>query len=319
MSRGVRRIAFVVVVLGVGIGASVACSFTTDLGGFSLRDEAETGTFVEASADAPADAALPDVVEASATCKPKTVIDTPLTSTLGSWSPRSYRQTAGYPKVEKLFGMPAAVLLPFVDTTPIPIDAGNPDAGPTFYNPPERTDAVGSLWQTNVVPLRSFDVEMEIFVRCTSGSSCADGFGFAWLDTTVVAPLDATNYGHVMGLPRGVSGGAVIADDYQNGPDFTSDPPAPALEIAKIDGTKSPGYYPWVVGSKPTSFLAAWHKVSISVRADAVTVSYDGALAVTGVVPSVKSGLVTIAAGTGGQTDAVAVRNVKASFYDCVP
>ncbi|MEA2749745.1 MAG: hypothetical protein QOI41_3888, partial [Myxococcales bacterium] len=49
------------------------------------------------------------------------------------------------------------------------------------------------------------------------------------------------------------------------------------------------------------------------------TVAYDGAPAVTGMVPAVVQGLVGLSAGTGGETDAVAVRNVKASFYDCVP
>jgi hypothetical protein len=223
--------------------------------------------------------------------------------------------------VENISGMPAAVLLPFVDTTPVPIDAGDPDAGPTFYVPPERKSAIGGIWQTTPVPLRSFDVDVEVFVKCTSAASCADGVAFVWLDTTSAASLDdnSSSAGHIMGIPPGVAGGAIIADLFKNDATETTDPPVPALEIVKVEAAKNVGHYPWVVTSKQLDFRAAWHKLSISVRGDVVSVAIDGAPLISGMVPSVVRGLVGLSAGTGGLTDAVAVRNVKASFYDCVP
>ena len=73
------------------------------------------------------------------------------------------------------------------------------------------------------------------------------------------------------------------------------------------------------MASQPSTFLQAWHKLGISVRGDTVKVRYDGGPALTATVPSVARGLIGISGGTGGQTDAVAVRNVKGSFYGCVP
>jgi hypothetical protein len=247
------------------------------------------------------------------------VIDTTLTSTLGTWSPRSLHQPDGYPKVESFFGSPAAVLLPFVDTTPVPIDAGNPDAGPTFFVPPERTDALGGIWQATPVALRSFDLAVDIYVKCTKADSCADGIGIGWFDTTTVPSPTETNIGHAMGFPPSVAGAAVIADVYRNYSTETTDPPVPALEIVKVDATKMLGHYPWVVGSIGVDFRAAWHTLTISVRGTTVTVGYDGKQTLKAVVPLVTKGLVGISAGTGGETDAVAVRNVKGSFYDCTP
>jgi hypothetical protein len=316
MRPGVARIAFV-----IALAASVACSLTTDLTGFSdpLPGDAGSDAFVEADS-AVADAGFEAAIDSALLpCAPETVIDTPLTSTLDTWSPRSLAQTGGYPKVESFFGSPAAVLIPFVDTTPIPVDAGNPDAGPTFFVPPERTTAIGGLWHPTPVALRSFDLEVEIYVKCTSVSSCADGVGIAWLDTTSVDSLTNDNTGRTLGLPSSVSGGAVLADVFHNAADETADPAVPALEIVKLEATKAVGLYPWVVASIGVDFRAAWHTLTISVRGASVTVGYDGKQSFDGTVPMVVKGLVGISAGTGGNTDAVAVRNVKASFYDCVP
>jgi hypothetical protein len=320
MRLGARRIAFVIA-LG-GVGAVVACSFTTDLDGFSEPFPREAGGSDAASgADtATADARTDALVDAAPPpCVAQTVIDTPLTITLGTWSPRSLMQAGGYPKVESFFGSPAAVLLPFVDTTPVPIDAGNPDAGPTFFDPPERVDAIGGIWQTTPVALRSFDLQLDIYVKCTKSGSCADGVGIGWFDTTTVPTPTKTNTGHVMGFPPSVAGGAVIADVYRNASDETTDPPVPALEIVKVDATKTLGHYAWVVGSIGVDFRAAWHTLTISVRGTTVTVGYDGKQSFNATVPMVTKGLVGISAGTGGETDAVAVRNVKGSFYDCTP
>lgn len=101
------------IVLGA-VGATVVCSLTT---------------VVDASIEAAMDSAPPP-------CVPQSVIDTPLTSTLESWSLRSFSQSGGYPKV-----------------------------------------AVGGIWQTTTLALRSFDLELEFHVKCTESGSCADGLG----------------------------------------------------------------------------------------------------------------------------------------------
>jgi hypothetical protein len=41
--------------------------------------------------------------------------------------------------------------------------------------------------------------------------------------------------------------------------------------------------------------------------------------ALSGTVRSLERGIIGITVGTGGWTDAVAARNVEASFYDCAP
>lgn len=313
MSLRASRIAFAVAVCA----ATVACSLTTDLGGFSLPDPSETGDVEGSSADAPV-TPLPAVVEAGPRCKPQAVIDAPLTSTLDTWSTRAHNQT-GYPKVEPFFAMPAAVLLPFVDTTPVLIDAGNPDAAPTYYSRPERTGAIGGIWQITPVALYAFDVDLEIYVKCTKAGSCADGVAFAWLDTTSPAVLTNSNAGHMYGVPKSVAGGAVLLDDYTNDSTDTSDPPAPSLQIVKIDATKDLGHYPWVVAWQAAAFLGGWHELRVSVRGDAVSARLDANEPISAKVPALVRGLVGISAGTGGLTDAVAVRNVKGSFYDCTP
>jgi hypothetical protein len=303
------------------IGAAVACSLTTDLDGLHRPGESVAPppdgalvdtTTVDAIPDATEDAPLPP-------CKASSVIDTPLTSSFGEWSPRSHKN-AEHPKIGSFFGGNAAVLLPFVDTTPIPIDAGpDADGGPAFFTPPERRDAIGGLWLTTPVALRSFDLELDFHVRCTNGSSCADGLAVGWLDTTSAAGLTNENDGHRYGFPAAVSGGAVLVDTYQNKLDETDDPPSPSLQIVRLEGSKTLGLYKWTLASKSTDFPGANHKLAVSVRGTTVSVRYDGGAALTSTVPMVTRGLIGISAATGGQTDAVAVRNVKASFYECVP
>ena len=315
MRAGVRRVVFV-----VAVSAAVACSLT-DLTGLSESDPVETP---EASAvDSAVDVvvvtdAAPDVVPPP--CEASTVIDTPLTVDLGTWSPRAFAQS-GHPKVETFFGTSAAVLFPFVDTTPVLVDAGDPDAdaGPTYSSAPEITSASSGLWQTTPVALGSFDAEFEVHVRCTKPSSCADGVAFAWLGTTVSSALASSNIGAAVGLPGAVEGAAVLLDDFQNDPTEIADPAPPTLQIIQLDPAKTPGKYTWILTSKSASFLGGWHKVKVALRGTTLSVSYDGAFALTATVKPLFRGLVGITAGTGGLTDAVAVRKFKGSFYDCVP
>lgn len=317
MRSSTRRAAFVVAVAAACVMA--ACSLTVDLTGFSSGSEAALVP-VEASVDAPvADAAVADVtVDGAPACVPSTVIDAPFTTSLDSWVPQTHANK-DYPRIESFFGAPAGVLLPFVDTTPIPVDAGGSDASPQFYTPPERTGAASGLWYPTPVALRAFDVDLEIHVKCTSASSCGDGMAFLWLDTTTVPLASSANPGHILGLPTSVNGAGVVADDYENGSSDTTDPPAPSLQVIGIDAAKPPGKYPWVLTSKSTPFLAAWHRLHITVRGDTATVSYDGSPWLTSLVPRFERGMIGVSSGTGGQTDAVAVRNVKASFYACTP
>ena len=156
-------------------------------------------------------------------------------------------------------------------------------------------------------------------MRCTNAGSCADGVAFAWLGTTSASALPNTNTGGAQGLPSGVEGAAVLLDDYQNEPPETPDPVAPSLQVVQLDPTKVPGSYPWIVTSKATPFLGAWHKLGIALRGTMVTVRFDGAVVLSAAVKPLVSGLVGITGGTGGETDAVAVRSFKGSFYDCVP
>lgn len=313
MKRGARRVAFV-----VAIGATAACSLTVDLTGFSSGSERESPPLAEAGAvDAPVADAAPDVMlDTTPACAPRTVIDTPLANDLGTWTIRSFGNT-GHPKVDAFSGVKAGVLLPFVDTTPIPVDAGDPDAGPTFYTPPERGRAIGGLWHPATVPLRAFDVSADVRVRCTKPSSCADGIAFAWLDTTAVPAANDGNIGGAYGFPPGVRGAAVLLDNYKNLE--TGDPDPLTMQVIALDATKPVGKYPWVLTSKATEFVDDWHSLTISLRGDVVVVQYDGAPWLTTRVPTWGTGLFGMSAATGGQTDAVAVRNVKASFYDCTP
>jgi hypothetical protein len=319
MGLGLRRIA---VAIALGAAATSACAI--DLSGYSEPLDSVDAAMVpdgtpvdvnvnEASADVTIDVPAP-------ACLPSTTVTTTLTNDLGNWVKHG-QNANGYPKVEKLFGQSCAVLFPFVDTTPMPIDAG-PGADAGFNVAPEREEMSSGLWQPAPVALQSFDVSLEIYVRCTSSDSCADGVGIVWLDTTQSSLLDNSNNnntGNTLGIPSSVSGTAIIADDYKNGPDESSDPNVPALEVVNIDGTKSIGNYPWIVASKDASFLSGWHTLTVSVRGTSLTVLYDGALTLSATVPSIKSGLFGIVSATGGSTDAVGVRNVKASFYDCVP
>ena len=313
MRAGVRRVGFV-----VAVGAAVVACSLTDLSGFAESGGLDTPDAggVDAPADAPVTDATNDV--APPPCKASTVIDSPLTSDLGGWAPRAQGQM-GYPKVETFFGANAAVLFPFVDTTPIPIDAGDPDAGPKFFDPPERVNAISALWQVTPVALRSFDVELEVHVRCTNAGSCADGVAFAWLGTTSASALTNANSGGAQGVPSGVEGAAVLLDDYRNNPDEIPDPAAPSLQVVQLDPTKVSGEYPWIVTSTPAPFLGAWHKLGISLRGTMVTVRFDGAVKLSATVRPLVTGLVGLTAGTGGKTDAVAVRSFRGSFYDCVP
>ncbi|MBX3186289.1 MAG: hypothetical protein KF819_04705 [Labilithrix sp.] len=302
------RIAFV-----VAASALLACSLLVDTSGLSEPPrDVDGGSDVRVAVDAPADVDRNDA-EAGASCVPTSIVVAPLTADLGTLVGKGY-QVGSYPKVESFFGSPAAVLYPFVDVTPK--DAG-PDAEPIVA--PELLDSHSGLWLPTPVDLRAFDVDVDVHVRCTSASSCADGVILAWLDTIEVAKLANTTNGHPGGLPDEVGGGLVILDDYRNEPTETADPEVPAIHVARLDATKALGYYPWNVASRPTTFLGAWHRIGVRVRGAAVTVLYDGATWLTSTSAAVTRGLFGITGGAGGESNAAAVRNLEARFYDCVP
>jgi hypothetical protein len=290
-------------VLLSALAATAACSLLVDLDGYSdvrpARDASADGTAIDA---ATLDASSAD----GAACVPTVITEDTFAAGLGTWVPHALR-AQGYPKAETFQGGPAAVLLPVV----VPID---PDAGNN-----ELVSAHSGLWLPGVVPLVAFDLAVEVFVRCTGGGSCADGLVIAWLDTTDHARLANENSGHTAGLPAQTRGAAVVLDNYDNDSSETNDPPAPSVQLIALDPARLVGTYPWTVASTGVSFMGAWRTVAVRSRAGDVTVRYEGAEVLGAKVPAFDRGLFGFSAGTGGETDAVALRNVKASFYPCVP
>jgi hypothetical protein len=295
-----RLAAFVIV------SATAACSLLVDTSGYSggeSQDGAPEATATDATTgDVGVVDASSDVVVA---CDASTTVNTPLTVDLGSWVPHE-RRLSGYPKVASFESTPAAVLFPVVTD---PGDGGSN----------ELKAAVSGLWMPTPVPLQAFDVDFDVFVRCTSNGSCADGLLVAWLDTQDPSVLDNPNTGAVGGLPDSTNGAAVVLDDFQNDAPETVDPAPPTIQVISLDPTKPIGGYTWLVSYADVPFLGAWHKVAISVRAGDVHVRYDGADTLTASVKPVTTGLFGFTAGTGGETDAVAIRNVHAAFYACTP
>ncbi len=75
-----------------------------------------------------------------------------------------------------------------------------------------------------------------------------------------------------------------------------------------------------VVASQAATFTGAPHRLEIKLRGERVTVSYDGTTTFGGKRPDLLvGGCSASVAGTGGETDAVAIRKLSASFYDCTP
>lgn len=303
----------------IALAGVTACSLFTDLGELTSGGEPATASEAgpsdsSAAADA---AAATDAAPTDATtpcdAASNVTFQAALTSTLGPFVRRT-SGVADYPKVASFFGSPATVLYPFVD--PSPIDAG-PDAAPTYL--PQFTSAHSGMWLPNAVPLADFDVTLEAQIRCTSQSSCADGLILAWLDTTDLARLDQGADGHAAGLPPATAGAGVVLDNYRNTAPEPPDPPPPTIQIIQLDATKTIGRYPWTIASRSASFLGGWHEIAVSVRKGAVSVRFDGADWVSGLTAPVERGLFGITAGTGGETDAVAVRRFDAVFGSCRP
>lgn len=289
------------------------CSLVTDLSGFSepVVDGGGVADAAPSDAPLPTDDAGDDVGTDAPSCAPSVVVDTKVESGLEDWLPFAYRAN-GYPKVEAFGDGPAAVLFPKVV---VPPGAGT-DGGPPS---PEIFAAHSGIWRPGAVPLAAFDVDVEVFVACTSTSSCADGLVVAWVDDATLGDLTNTNDGHVAGLPAARAGAAVILDDYQNGATETTDPAAPSVQIVQLDATKSLGQYPWQVASAGLSFLGAWHRLGVRLRGGDVAATLDGAAVLAAKVRPVARGLFGLTAGTGGETDAVALRDLHAKFYACVP
>jgi hypothetical protein len=293
------------------------CALTVDLDGLEgppLREDADAAE-ASPSPDGDVDGATPDGApppDAAPPCKPTLTVDAKLDATLGDW--RAFSQGAdGYPRVEAFAGGPAAVLLPKIT---IPPGAGT-DGGPPD---PQLVSARSGLWRPAAVPLAAFDLDLEAFVTCTAPGSCADGLVVAWIDATDLGLLDNANTGHMAGMPSARSGAAVVLDDYQNdpAPKGVSDPAPPSLQIIQLDATKTLGHYDWHVATTPHAFLDAWRKVHVTLRGDQVTVTSSGTT-ITGKVKPFARGLFGLTSGTGGETNAVGVRNVRAAFYACVP
>ncbi len=300
----------------------LAAACFADLSGFTDGPDAGGGS--DGGADAPAPPPPPGTppgTDASAdACKPSVTIDAPLASDLGGFTALSL-DIDGYPRVESFGGDTSAVLLPVPDSGPIPVDAG-PDADGGFViGPLEIFSARSGLWWPASVPTGNFDLDLDVKVQCTSSSSCADGFVIAWLDLADLAKLSNRNIGHTAGLPDRVAGAFVDLDDFKNSASDNEppDPPPPTIQINALDPSKAAGTYAWTKSHAPANFLGSWHTVSVAMRSGLVTVKLDGAVATSTNVPPLANGIVGFSAGTGGETDAIAVRNVHGRFYACTP
>jgi hypothetical protein len=298
--------------------AAVGCSAITSFSGLSGSDDDAGTSTLDATSDATtsADGTMPSADTGAdvgpTICNPQQTITAAFTTDLGPFT--AYSTIPNYPKVESYFGDTALTLIPFRDTSLV--DAG-PDADPVPKQS-EYADSQSDLWLTTPVPLTSFDVSFEAQIRCTSGSSCADGLIFAWLDSTNANILTNKNYGSGGGLPDFTAGAGIDIDNYKNEPAEQNDPYAPSLQIIQLDPAQKIGVYAWQKAIEKLSFADAWHKYTIKQRAGSVTLFYDGVMQLTANVPAVKTGIVGWGAGVGGESDSVAIRNASATFYDCV-
>lgn len=316
MLRQVRFRWLWLVASGAAITAA-GCSAITSFTGLAGVDEDGGSQSTDASADRRVSTDANSVPDTSTdvgptACNASKTIAAALTKDMGSFTP--YSTFMGYPNVEPFFGDTALVLLPFRDTSLV--DAG-PDADPVPKQS-EIKDVNSGIWLTTPLPLTSFDVSFEAQIRCTSAGSCADGLIFAWLDTTNATLLSNKTYGNGAGVPDMVGGGGIDIDNYKNDSTESNDPYAPSLQILALDATKAAGRYQWWTAIEKVSFADAWHKYTIKQRGGAVTLTFDGAMQLTATIPTVKTGLVGLTAGTGGESDAVAVRAFSGTFYDCV-
>jgi hypothetical protein len=221
----------------------------------------------------------------------------------------------GYPNEESFFGDDALVLIPFRDTS---LKDAGPDAD-AQPGDPEILDSHSGLFYSTPVPLSAFDVSFDAKVVCTSGSSCADGLIFTWLDLQSTAALTNKSGGSAAGLPDFTGGSLFNIDDYKNDPSEQNDPYAPSLQIDVLDKTKAVGGYAWQQAITKTTVIGDWHSYTLTLRAAEVKVTVDGVLTLDTPVPALMSGIVGFTSGTGGESDAVAIRHFRSTFYDCQP
>jgi hypothetical protein len=279
--------------------SAVACSLlvgTSDLATTDGPGDLEGGVD-SGSPDAGADGAdpRPDASGGDAACLPAVRVDETFTTSLGGWTKHSYAKSGviDYPALEAYDGVVSTVLLPMRDL---------------YFSR-------SGLWYPAAVPLVALDVSADVDVRC-SPTSCADGLLMVWLDTRDHAVLDDEAIGG-RPLPGVVAGAGIALDTYQD--PANNEPPAPSLQVIAPGRPGAPELDSWKVESVATPFVGGPHRLAIRLRGDKVSVSYDGALRLSGIVPVFTSGLFGFVASTGGQTNAAAIRNVTASFYACTP
>lgn len=207
---GTKRAAKTVRLEGEGSVGPIGCIQRTGLagsddGGVSATD-AKVNTADGANTDAsntPIDTGA-DVP--SGPCVASTTITAAFTTDLGMWSP--FSTAAAYPNVESFYGDMALTLYPFRDTTLV-------DAGYDADLVPKQTPFTNShsgVWLKSPLPLTSFDVSFDAQIHCTTGSSCADGLIFAWLDSVDPKVLTNTNLGSGAGMPDLVGGAGINLD-----------------------------------------------------------------------------------------------------------
>jgi hypothetical protein len=192
---------------------------------------------------------------------------------------------------------------------------------------PGMNSAVGGIWLQNPMPTASFDVTFHFQIDCYSAGfpptyECADGMSLVWFPSNTPADtLGSGGTGSTLGIPPGVSGGAIALDLFQDG--NTGDPPAPYVGALAIDGTQVPGNYAW--GAAHSGQLgyadSHLHELEAKLVGGMLTVTLDGNTVVTQSPPpatwNIPQATFGIVAATGGDNAYFFVTDFYGAFSSC--
>ena len=281
---------------GACLLAPLACSLVVDtygLSGTAAPLDAGAGAGFEASDDASTDAAIPD---GSGAC-PTTTVEQTFESSFDPFVSNGNAQSAGYPNIEVLDGLSAAVLLALA---------------------PQRANAYAQVFYPKRIDLTSFSVGFEARMVCpqNDAKTCGDGISFLWIDADDVQVLSNAYTGGGVGAPLGVMGAGVVLDLYNNQEfgDLTDH----GIEVVKLSpGADAANGYPWLVSGTSVDLSTKWHSIQIDRRGARVDVKLDGVEAVGANLESPSTGIFGFGAGTGGLIASLGLRNFKGSFSSC--
>lgn len=279
---------------GCGLGLEGEAAVSDGAGPPDATANAQDGAARDAAVE-PGDAGDASI-DADAGCSPTVSADPLTTLDPAKWVVVANTDNAGYPQV----------------TTP-----GGAAPGAWVELVHDVDFAKGGIWWAQKLATRAFDVSFAVYVEC--GAKCGDGIAFAWVDAPSAADLANGDNGAVLGIPKQVAGAAVELDLFQN--DELGDGPAPSMRVLRLDATKSPGTYAWVVASSPKddALKGAVHTIALRLRAGVVHVSVDAKEVTSGAVASGFSGYAGLTAANGGFNGRVFVRDFSAKTYACDP